>query len=217
MTRAVINESIWLIGLLLQIALLVAVYRRGISRRLPLFSALLAFYFGRSLLLRLLVVRLAPETYAVLYDVLSLADILLQFLVALEIGNEILRVPGDRRVDRALLVIPAATIAGLATVLFIHLIPGRTRMPPDRFQIFDSLFMILLCAWSFRRSVSRLVRHAIAGLAVVAAVGLLAMVGRNQAAMHHDPQAFAFWAYTMTVAYLLVVLYWIVFFKWEAE
>jgi hypothetical protein len=193
--------------------LLFVVCRRGITRRLPFFAALLTFYPLRSFLLRLFVSHLAPDTYAITLDTLSLADILLQLLVALEFGREILRASSDERFPHALLILPVATVAGLATILFVHVIPDRMRMHPDRFQIFDSMFMILLCVWSFRRSVPTLIRQAVTGLTVVAGVGLLEMVGRNQAVIHRDPLAFAFWAYSLTSAYILVALYWIACFK----
>ena len=79
------NTSIWAIGLILQCLLLGALARRGMARRLPLFTALVGFYVVRSVFLFAAFGHLSTDTYSLTYQALSLMDIVFQVLVAWEL------------------------------------------------------------------------------------------------------------------------------------
>ena len=85
-----LNLCLWLAGLALQAFLLVVLFRRKLVLRVPVFSFLIAFYVVRAAVLYVLSPRMAPPDYSHLYSVLSLADLCLQILVAVEIGVHLL-------------------------------------------------------------------------------------------------------------------------------
>lgn len=213
MTRAALNNSVWILSLVLQFSLLALLFVRGISRRVIAFTTIIAFYPLRSITLFLLAaIHLAPESYATTTNILSIIDLLLQFLVAAEIALQLQRASGlQGRRWLWLLALPALAWAG--TLLVIQLLPARAPIPPDRLQIFDSLTMILLCVWTMLRPVPALLRRITLGFAFYGAVSLLGSAGRASAAIHRDPQLFARWAYILPAVYLAVVLFWIATLK----
>lgn len=217
MTRAVINNSLWIFGLMLQCTLLLLVCTRGIARRLPVFTVLLAFYPLRSALLFALYGHLGPTTYHATYNGLSLLDLLLQLLVAIEIAAHLLRAYGKPGLRRSLLFILLPCIAWAGTILDVSMLPANSPIPPDRLQIFDSLVMVLLCILVFLWPAVTLLRRVAIGFAFYGAVNLLATAGRTVAADHRDARAFSRWSYTLTAAWLLVVLCWIFVLKPASE
>jgi hypothetical protein len=79
--------------------------------------------------------------------------------------------------------------------------------------MFNSLSMILLCAWAWTGPVSRVLRRITLGLAVSGLFSLSTIAAHAIAASSRDPHLFAIWSYTLTAAYLAVVLYWIATLK----
>ena len=203
MTRVAINDALWGTSLALECALLAVVFARGVARRLPCFTVLLAFYPLRAVVLFALFGHLATPDYAGLNDWLSLAGLLLQLVVAVEIGLKIFRVAARRW---AAWVVPVAAWAG--TMLLLAVLPARSPVPPDRLQMFCSLTMVLLGVWAAVERAPRLVGRVAVGLAAYGVVDLMATAGKAAAAMHRDAQSFAAWSYASSVVYLGVVVFW---------
>jgi len=204
MTRAAINNSLFLVGLLLQIGLLVLVCLRGLARRIPSFTLLLFFYPMRSLVLFVLPRVIGPADFGVAYRELSLFGLLLQVVVAAEIGWRLWRVLGSLR--WGLLLVPV--VAWLGAVALWAVLPGRTPLPVDRLQMFCSITMLLLCGLALAGRTGSLLLRVIAGLGVFGAVDLVATAGKSFAALHRDAASFAVWSYADAGCYLLVVIFW---------
>jgi len=218
MTRALLNNSIFAAGLVLQCSLLVLLFVRGLSRRLPVFTLLLVFYTLRAATFFTLAGHLAPAAYASLYNTLSLVDILLQFCVAIAIAIEFLpATSGWTSLRGFLLLFLLAACSWAATLAVTGLLPVNAPVPPDRLQTFDSLTMILLGIWALSRPVPALQRRLTLGFAFFGAVSLLTTAARTVAAIHRDAYLFAQWSYTLSGAYLLVVAYWIAVLKPDAS
>jgi hypothetical protein len=217
MTRASINDSLWITGILLQSSLLALLFLRGIARRLPIFTGLLAFYLLRSILLLALFGHIDNDLYVALAEGFAVADLFLQLLVALEIALQLVPISGGWTWRRAgsLLLLPCLALVG--TLLLCQALPV-SRFPPDRFQIFDWLVMVLLAAGALAmpapgRPEASLLRRLTLGLAAYGLLGIYATAARTLAAASHDARRFAQSAYTLPVVWLLVVLYWIVILK----
>jgi hypothetical protein len=212
MTRVAINDALWGTSLALQCGLLALVFARGIARRLPCFTLLLGFYPARSAGLFLLFGRVAPGDYAGLNDWLSLAGLLLQLVVAVEVGWKLFKMPG-RRWGYAAWGVPVAAWVGTVALEFV--LPGNSPVPPDRLQMFCSLTMVLLWVWAAVERAPRLVWRVAAGLAAYGAVDLMATAGKAVAAMHRDAPMFAGWSYASSGVYIGVVVFWIFALKSE--
>jgi len=218
MTRAVINNSLWIVSLLLQCSLLALLFGRGLNRRIPTFTLLLAFYPLRSAVLYFLAAgHLAPAAYAVTYNGLSIVDLLLQMLVAVEIAAHLIRAAGGFSLRRGFLMLLLAGCALAATFIATRLLPANAPLPPDRLQMFNSLTMILLCVWAFSRPVSALSRRVTLGFAFYGIFGLLTTAARTFAAIHRDAHMFALWSYTLSGVWLAVIAYWIAVLKPDAS
>jgi len=205
-TRVGINDAVLGASLALQCGLLALVFVRGVARRLPCFAVLLGFYPLRSAVLFVAFGHLAPADYAALNDWFSLAGLVLQLVVAVEIGWKIFRMPG-RRWGFAAWAIPVAAWVG--TMLLWAALPERSPVPPDRLQIFCSLSMVLLWGWAAVERAPRLVWRVAAGLAAFGAADLMATAGKAAAAMHRDAAAFSGWSYASSGVYIAVVVFWI--------
>jgi hypothetical protein len=204
MTRVAVNDALWGTSLALQCVLLAVVFVRGIARRLPCFTVLLGFYPLRAVVLFGVFGHVATPTYAGLNDWLSLAGLLLQLVVAVEIGVKIFRVARRRW---GAWVVPVAAWAG--TMMLLAVLPERSPLPPDRLQMFCSLTMVLLWVWAVVERAPRLVWRVAAGLAVYGVVDLMATAGKAAAGMHRDASSFAAWSYTSSVVYMGAVVFWI--------
>lgn len=218
MSRVLLNNSLWVASLLLQCALLVLVFIRRLARVIPFFAALIGFYVCRSALLPVLGGRLAPPTYATISGALSLLDLALQFLVAVEIARHVLKVVAGCDTRRRLLLM-TVTVAGLslATYFFAGLFPAKSPIPADRLQIFNSLTLVLLGVSVVYPGVSNAVRHLAAGFAVFSLVSLATSVFRSTAAAHRDTVSFTQGSYANSLAWLAVLAYWIVFLKPDSK
>jgi hypothetical protein len=206
MTRAAINNSLFLAGLVLQAGLLALVFLRGIARKIPSFTLLLLFYPMRALVLFVLPRLIGPSDFGVAYRELSLFGLLLQLIVAAEIAWRLWRVLGATR--WGLLLVPV--IAWVGALALWAALPARAPLPVDRVQMFCSMVMILLCGFALAGHADLLLRRVIAGLAVFGVVDLIATAGKSLAAMHRDATGFAVWSYADAGCYLLVVLFWMV-------
>jgi hypothetical protein len=211
MSRAAINNVLWVAGLALQgVLLTLLLLLHGLWRRVPLLTGLIAFYLVRSAVLFGVYGHLAPANYAALYNGLSIFDLLAQLLVAVEIGVNLLRASGGWTLRRAVLLAAMPSVAWAAVYAARQMLPLNTPVPPDRLQMFDSLVMILLCAWALSLAAPPLLRRITLGFGFYGAFDLMATAERTHAAIHRDAGAFAVWSYTLSGAWLLVVAYWIV-------
>jgi hypothetical protein len=222
MTRVALNNSLWVLGLVLQCSLLALLFRRRIARTLPVFTFLIVFYLLRSALLFVLARHIDYSAYASTYDALSIADLLLQLLVATEIAIRLVRIAGtsglaaSRRTD-LLFLLPCLALG--ATTLLCHLLPASPRVPPDRMQLFNWFAMVFLCLWAIALPkptppATSLLRRVLLGFASYGALGICVTAVRtltaaNREAFHFAPSSYSLPAYILPVAWLAVVLYWI--------
>ena len=162
-----INHWLWTAGLALQCLLVVVLFVRGIARRFPIFTLLIAFYTIRSTLLFALFGHVAPATYRALYNALSPADILLQLMVAGELGIHGLQKRGwNSRHAPALAGL--IVLAGVVTWAITTALPARAPVPLDRGPVFTSAVMLLLFLWMIWMKAARLPRFITAGFAFIA-------------------------------------------------
>jgi hypothetical protein len=205
----IINTSVWIAGLVLQSFLLVALFLRHVVRRLPVFTVLLSFYVVRSILLYLLSGHLAPDDYGSLYNALSLADFLLQIVVAGELALCILRGANRRGgpawIKAGILIVLALAIAAVTASRVS--VPGR--YPPDRGMAFVAIVMLFLFLWMIAAKISGPPRRVAEGFALYGAIGTLAGIERAYAAIARNAHAFTGWSYLSTATWLVVVLFWI--------
>jgi hypothetical protein len=222
MTRVAINNSLWIAGVALQLWLLRLMLTRGarqrwIARRMPLLTLLLGFYLVRAILLFALFGHVAPAKYAATVRGLSLADLLLQLLVAGEIATQLMRGWGGWTFRRAMLLLLLPCVAWGASSMARQMLPANAPIPPDRLQMFDAALMILLCGVALAWPAAALLRRVTLGLAFYGVFDLMTTAGRTIAAVHRDARAFAEWSYPLSGAWIVVVVYWMVVLKPEPE
>jgi hypothetical protein len=217
MTRTAINDSFLALGLLLQSSLLALLFTRRIARRLPFFATLLAFYLIRSALLFTLSGHIDSDAYTDLYNGLSVLDLLLQLIVAIEIAVRLTRVSGGFATRRDMLFVLPCLAFG-ATWLTCQMLPIVTRLPPDRLQLFNWFALLLLGIWSLTLPTHdppalSLLRRVSVGLAVYGLLGVGATIARTLAAADRNARIFAESSYILPIAWLLIVPCWIVILK----
>lgn len=208
-----VNLFVWVAGLVLQLALSAALFLRGNARRFPVFASLIVFYLVRSVLLFALFGFVARDTYAQLYDMLSWTDLLLQTLLAAEIGLAILRQSGGwdsvsprRAAIGSVFVFIACVVAlGIAAVL-----PAPGRIPIDRGAAFAAVLMLFLLAWTIAIRLSGTPRRIVEGFAVYGAAGVAFGLERSYAALYRNGSAYAAASYAEAGIYMAVVVYWLI-------
>lgn len=208
-TQEILNRCLWLAGLLLQAALLVALVTRREARRFPAFTLLIVFYTARTTLLYALSGHVAAAAYGLLYGGLSWIDLALQMLVAAEIVWYIVRQRDGWtwRVGGILLLLLA--LAGWASWLAGIMIRPYPRIPVDRGQIFTSCFMLLLLVWVWWRSTFGPARRIVEGFALYGLVILLSEPARIHAFAHRNARDYLAWSYAPAVAYLDILVFWL--------
>ncbi len=211
--QTAINNSLWTLSLILQIALVASLFVRHIARRVPCFTALLTFYPLRAALLFILFGHLTPADYATFYATLSYIDLLLQAIVAIEIAHHLIRELGGITLLRATLLFLLVALCSGATALVLAQLPIHAPIPPDRVQTFLSFVMLALFVWTIAASRSTILRPITLGLGLYASVSLFAQTGRITAALHRDVDAYARWSYISVATYLIVVCLWFLTLK----
>lgn len=221
-SRLAINRALWATGLALQCALAVEVFRRGIARRFPCFTALICFYPLRAGLLFLLASRIDADVYNPLFSALAFTEILLQVAVAVELlwrvnretdaqeasakETSVDRRKSRRRVGLALLILLG--VAGSLTWLVLRFTPARA--PADRVQVFLWFVMIALFAAALKYARSANPVRIAAGFAAFSLIQLAASFGRANAYFKHDAGWYLGWSYAPAVGYLAVVIFWLI-------
>jgi hypothetical protein len=208
LSRAMINRALWAVGLVLQCALVFAVFRRGIAGRFHGFTVLILFYPLRAALLFVLAGRIDSAAYNSLFDTLALIEIPLLVFVALELLMRLVRDAGGWTLRRAvLLLILFAAACGLTWAA--HSIVAEKQLA-DRVQVLMNFVMLALFAGVWRGSRSRNLTWISAGFAVFAMVQLAALAGRAYAMSKQNAGAYAGWSYVPACGYLAVVIFWLV-------
>jgi hypothetical protein len=215
MSHAAINDTFWLVSLLLQLLLVGLLFTRGIHRKLPVLTTLLIFYPLRSILLFALSGHLSPPTFANIYSSLSVVDIILQFLLAIEIAVHLFRHTAARISHRIVVLSFLAVLACIATFFLTRILPPDPPIPPDRVQIYDSFLLLFLSIWVITRNAPALLLRVSLGFGAYAAIDLLATVIRTVAATRHDVPTFEIWSYIRSATYVLVVIFWILALQTE--
>jgi hypothetical protein len=216
------HTTVLLLAVLLHALLLTLLFLRGVARRLPFFTTLLAFYLLRSLSLYALFGHIDADAYAFWFNALDLVDLLLQILVVWELfratrsnsaastGDAIQPASSTLRhaaLFAALLLISAATSWIISVV-----VPSSPRAPLDRGVLLTGGVMLLAALLSIPKSDSvrpSLPRRLLFGFGVLGATNILCQIERSLAAFHRAPVPFLRWSWIEAVAYLAVVLFWI--------
>jgi hypothetical protein len=210
-SRLVINRTLWTAGLVLQCALAVAVFRRGIARRFPCFAVLICFYPLRAALLFALAGRVDPDVYNPLFSALSFVETALLAAVVLELLWRIVQEMGGataspmRRGIPILLLLLCA--ASLLTWLALKFMPAHA--PLDRVQVFLWFVMIAVFAIAVKSARSTNVLRIAAGFAAFSLIQLATSYGRAHAYLRHDAHWYLAWSYAPAVAYLTIVSLWL--------
>jgi hypothetical protein len=212
-----INTIVWTFSLALQMLLVVAVFGRGLARRLPSFAVLIVFYPLRSALLFALFGHIPADDYGSLYSTLSLFDILLQIAFALEIAFRLLRQPGKLTLRPCLFILLPLLAAAACALITLTLLPHHSPIPVDRLQTFVSCILIGLFVSTILTATSSLLRITTLGFALYSSVSLIAQAARLNAALHRNAAAYTAWSYTTAAAWLLVILLWFFALKPEAS
>ena len=209
MTHATLNNALFTLSLLLQLALLVTLFRKRIVRTYPVFTALIAFYLLRAILLFSIFGHLSPEAYDALYANLSLLDILLQLATVIELVVHIIRSQSRSLLLRLTPALIAVIIATIATAVVVSRLPARTAIPIDRSQLFLSFLLLLVFLWAALTPSPSLLRRLTEGFALNALLTLCAIAGHVLAASHRDARSYTLWSYVAATAWLLTVTLWL--------
>jgi hypothetical protein len=205
----IINLLIWSAGLLLQAILLALLFWRGLARRLPVFTLILAFYVARSIALFSLYGHISREGYSMLFEFMGVADICLQTLLAAVIAIHFFRQRGLLQWRYATKVGVVFLLGLIAAAAAAYALPVRGHAPVDRGSAFVAFLMILLIlAMIATRTLGPHFRVA-AGFAVFGLAGIVTDLVRRYAAFHHQAILYAASSYVESATYIAIVLYWI--------
>jgi hypothetical protein len=213
-SRAVMNRAIWSVGLVLQTALVWVVFRRGVARRFPGFTALIVLYPLRAALLFALSGRMEADDYDTMVHVLGMLELALQAWVVVEIVLRLARAAGGWTGRRSIALLGLVAIALSLTVVTFHLLPAE--QSADRVQIMAGFLMMGLFAAALKMAVSRNLVLIPAGFAAFAAIQLASLAGCGYAGIHHNGGAFVAWSYAPACGYLGVVMFWLAALRREA-
>jgi hypothetical protein len=213
-SRVTLNLALLGGGLVLECALVWAVFRRGIARRYPGFTALALFYPLRAAALFVLARRLDFDAYNSVFSVLEAAEIPLLAWVCVEIALRLMRKAGGRSLRNGLALLVLAAIAFNLAWIALHAVPEKELA--DRMQIFAGILMIELfgVAWKLDR-IGNLTRIP-AGFAAYAIFQLAALAGRVHAMARHAQGWYIGWSYVPACGFLAVLIFWLGTLRREA-
>jgi len=204
-----LNLILWSVGVALQAALLILLFRRRLARRMPVFTFIIAFYIVRACLLYGLFSNMERVAYTHLFNALSVVDLFLQILLALEIALHTLREAHSIQPGQSLRVTAMLAAGAVLAALVALAFPIQGRVPLDRGVIFTTLLLLLLLAWMMFARVHGLPRRVAEGFALYGVVAVLAGIARNLAALHRSQTAFIAASYAQTGIYVCIVAFWI--------
>lgn len=211
------NILLLLVTLIATGALLAALHRRRLIRRLSLFIALMLFYIARAGILIAGMRLFSLPVNLQLESALSLLDLALQLALAYWLIRRLTQSPltgrrftGRRLRDFAWLRFAAAlVIAGSLTVLLVAMLPDYSPVPLDRGIAFSGLVFLFLLVFPKRRE-NIVEGRLLLGFCIVSVANILSQCGRTLAAAEHDPRLFLIWAYANTAVWIGVLVFWIV-------
>jgi len=206
--QTTINTLLLTLSAAVELTLLVALFSRGIVRRAPVFTVLIAFYLVRSVLLYAIFHHMNVASYHALYDSLQLTGLVVEAAVAIEIAVHLARSRAEQTLLNGLAPVALLALAVLCTALATMLLPEHAPIPTDRAELFFSFLMVLLFAWSLATPVM-LARNIAAGFALYSIADLSSSFGRTYAALHQNAAAYELWSYAVAAIYIFVVLYWL--------
>jgi len=212
------NTALWTVGLVLQFLVLVALLRSGLARRLPFFTALIAFYLARSAFLYVGSSLIEDDAYKVCTQVLSLIDLAFQVVVAWELLN------GGRRMGNA--PIEGASRGRLAILFAVMIVVsaavawGLSEVSPiNRFKQFDrgviltsTLWILVAASVIFRKRElhATAANRLLAGYFFLGAAGISGQIGRAVSASARNGHAYIAWSYVTALVYLAVSAFWLI-------
>jgi hypothetical protein len=172
---------------------------------------LIVFYPLRAILLFVLSGHAAADTSAGWSDLLSIAEILLELWLVVELAFRLTRERGARTRTWSGAAIIVAALAGAWVTLTAA--PGR--VPVDRTQVFFWWAMLALGVSAVflppphKRSTNLV--QLCGGFAIFSLCQLMALAGRAHAFAERSRQEYVGWSYVPAAAYIIVVMYWLVF------
>ena len=210
------NILLLFVTLIATVALLAALHRRKLVRRLSLFIALMLFYIVRAGILAAGMKLFQPADYVQVEFVLSLFDLALQLALAYWLIRRLTQsVFAARRFARRRLrdsvwlrFAAALGIAGGLTVLLVSVLPDYSPVPLDRGIVFCGLVFLFLLVLP-GRSENVLEGRLLMGFCIVSAASILSQCGKTLAAAQHDPLLFLIWAYANSAVWIGVLVFWI--------
>jgi hypothetical protein len=223
------NLILWAVSLTLQCLLLMALFSRGIARRIPVLAILIGFYIVRSTASYTIFRHLQGASSEFLFSGVAVVDVVLQTVTAWVLFSAAERPAGELQSSggvepfgspevlvgmsmlRRLAVFSVFLIvaAGLA-VAGSMLIRANPRAPVDRSILFVSAVYLMVFFAAVSKKASTLIRRLVAGFAFYAGASIVCQIGRAVAGAQHNAAAFNSWSYGQAAAYLAVVLFWIV-------
>ena len=213
------NNWIWALGFILQCTLLGVLLYRGMARRLPFFTALVAFYAFRTLFLFTASGHLNPAADLLSYNVRSAMDVALQILVAWELFHEGRgALIGGRLISRLGAFSALLALAATMTWAILRALPAQLGHPVDNRVLFPCLLMLMVASGVALRGGRRFTaaRRVLAGFALISGVRLFAQVGTAVSGLHRNAHATTRWSYAEAVTYMAVTVFWGVFL-WAAR
>lgn len=213
-SRMAANTAILAVGLVLQCALAVVVFRRGVARRFPVFAVLLVFYPLRAGLLFALGGRIDADAYSSLFNALTLVEIPLQAAVVVELTLRLVRGLGGWTWRRGAVLLALLGAACGLTWIAVRLV--REGRLVDRVQLLAWFVMLLLFGAIAKWGRSRNLLSIAAGFAAFSVIQLTTLAGRDYAMIRHNRGAFIGWSYVPASGYLAVVVFWLVVLRSES-
>jgi hypothetical protein len=205
-SRAALNGIILIGGIVLQAALVFALFRRGIARHFPAFTSLLTFYPLRAALFLALGGRIDADAYETWHHVLAIVEVVLQIWVAVEIALRLTRALGGWALKQiVLLLVLAGCACGFA---WITLEVVAKKELADSLQVLWWFVMLGLFAGTLRLVGQRNLLCITAGFAAFSVAQLAALAGRSHAVVHHANGSYVLWSYVPACGYLAVVVFW---------
>lgn len=201
------QTTLVLLAVFLHALLLTLLFLRGAARRLPAFTTLIAFYLLRSLLLYGLFGHMDDDAYALFFNALDLLDLFLQVLVMWELLRKTSTISST--LHRAALFAGLLLLSAAASWGISMAIPATPHLRLDRGLLLTSALMLLTALTSIKNAPT-LARRVLFGFGALGFANILCQVERTLAAFHREPLPFRRWSYIEAVAYLAIVLFWIV-------
>lgn len=203
------DSALLIAAVLLHALLLTLLFLRRAAARLPLFTALIAFYLLRSVLLYALFGRVDDDAYGVWYAALNLLDVVLQICVVWELFRKTRQTAEDGRVVERVALFAVLVLVSAASGWAISLaVPASPHLPLDRAVLFTGVLMLLTSLTAMSKGRAALPRGILLGFGAFGLFNTIGQIGRTLAAYRHSSRWYVRWSWFEAVGYLVVVLFW---------